>query len=124
MFVGELPSLLADVGEKTDAIVVDRFGSRLGSGCFRWMATVVGLTASILCIDLKPAPIGTLTLPLIRRSSENATASALNGVPSWNFTPWRSLKVSVRPSLDVSQEVASSGLILPCVSNATRVCRP
>ena len=23
------------------------------------------------------------------RSSENTTAAALNGVPSWNFTPWR-----------------------------------
>src|SRR5574337_353536 len=123
MLVGLLPSFVADVGDNTDAIVVDRFGSRFGSGFLRWIATVSGLTASMLFIDLNPAPIGTLTLPLIRRSRLKATASALNGVPSWNFTPWRSWKVNVSPSLDVLHDVASSGSILPCVSNATRPCR-
>src|SRR5574337_368228 len=124
MLVGVFPSLVAEVGERIDAIVVDRLGSRFGSGFLRWIATVVGLTASIAFIALNPAPIGTLTLPLTRRSSENATASALNGVPSWNLTPGRRLKVSVMPSLDVFHEVASSGPILPWVSNATSVCSP
>src|SRR5574337_2101397 len=111
MLVGLLPSFVADVGDNTDAIVVDRLGSRFGSGFLRWTATVVGLTASIVFIALNPAPIGTLTLPLIRRSRLKATASALNGVPSWNFTPGRRLKVSVMPSLEVLHEVASSGSI-------------
>ena len=31
-------------------------------------------------------------VPLSARSNVNFTASALNGVPSWNFTPERSLK--------------------------------
>src|SRR5574337_1771841 len=118
MLVGVLPSLVAEAGEKTAAIVADRFGSRNGSGFFRWLTTVFGLTASMLFIALKPAPIGTLTLPLIRRSRLNTTASALNGVPSWNLTPWRRWKVSVRPSLAISHEVASSGWILPCESKA------
>src|SRR5689334_9621612 len=102
MFVGELPSLLAEVGEKMAAVVIDRLGTKFGSGCLRWMATVVGSTASMLFIDLNPAPIGTLTLPLINRSRQKATASALNGVPSWNFTPCRRCSVSAIPSLDVS----------------------
>ena len=36
------------------------------------------------------------------RSSVNLTASASNGSPSWNFTPGRSLMVTVLPSSDVS----------------------
>src|SRR5687768_1848698 len=37
------------------------------------------------------------------RSMENFTASAFNSVPSWNFTPGRSLKVYVRPSSETVQ---------------------
>ena len=42
---------------------------------------------------------------------ENFTASALNGVPSWNFTPFRSLKVYVRPSFEIVHDSASPGTI-------------
>ena len=43
------------------------------------------------------------------RSSENFAASASNVSPSWNFTPGRSLMVTVLPSSEVSCESASCG---------------
>ena len=39
------------------------------------------------------------------------TAAASNGVPSWNFTPCRSVNTMRLPSADVSQLSASSGWI-------------
>src|SRR5215813_1731003 len=47
------------------------------------------------------------------RSKLNFTASALNGVPSWNLTSRRSLKVTLRPSFDVVHDSASQGRSLP-----------
>src|SRR3990167_5444283 len=55
-----------------------------------------------------------------KRSKLYFTASALNGVPSWNLTPFRSLKVQVSASLDWVQLVAKSGLSLSLASNRTR----
>ena len=46
------------------------------------------------------------------RLSENTTASAFMGVPSWNLTPERSLKVSSRLSLEMAGiSLASQGMI-------------
>jgi hypothetical protein len=47
------------------------------------------------------------------RSKLNLTASALNGVPSWNFTSRRSLKVTLRPSFEGVHVSASHGVSLP-----------
>src|SRR6266851_1094499 len=47
------------------------------------------------------------------RSKLNFTASALNGVPSWNFTSRRSLNVTLRPSADGLHDSASHGTSLP-----------
>ena len=43
------------------------------------------------------------------RSRLYLAASALNGSPSWNFTPGRSLMVTVLPSAEVSWLSASCG---------------
>src|SRR4030095_15864822 len=48
-------------------------------------------------------------VPLSARSNVNFTAAALNGVPSWNFTPGRSLKRTLVGDI-TSYEVASAGL--------------
>jgi len=45
------------------------------------------------------------------RSKLYFTASALNGVPSWNFTPCRSVRVTVLPSALIVQALASIGTI-------------
>jgi len=37
------------------------------------------------------------------------TSAEVSSCPSWNFTPWRSLKVQVRLSLLISHDSASSG---------------
>src|SRR5882724_8704024 len=50
---------------------------------------------------------------------ENFTASAFRGVPSWNFTPLRSLKVYWRPSFDMVQDSARPGTI--CVLSSGKV---
>src|SRR5215510_2886834 len=47
------------------------------------------------------------------RSKLNFTASALNGVPSWNLTSLRSLNVTLRPSLPSLHDSASHGTTLP-----------
>ena len=47
-------------------------------------------------------------------------AAALNGVPSWNCTPFLSLNVHVSPSLDTVHSLASSGTILPSSVMETR----
>ena len=46
---------------------------------------------------------------MYQRSKLAQTASALNGVPSWNLTPSRRWNVHVRPSLLVSHDVARDG---------------
>ena len=43
------------------------------------------------------------------RSRLYLAASAVNGSPSWNFTPGRSLIVTVLPSVEVSAPSASWG---------------
>ena len=48
-------------------------------------------------------------LPRSARSNVNFTAAALKGVPSWNFTPRRSLKRTLVGDI-TSYDVASSGL--------------
>ena len=47
------------------------------------------------------------------RSKLAFTASALNGVPSWNLTSFRSLNVTLRPSGEDVHDSASHGTSLP-----------
>src|SRR5437899_9497517 len=54
-----------------------------------------------------------LTAGSTTRSSVNLTASALNGVPSWNLTPFLSLNVYCIASGVTSHESASPGTNLP-----------
>ncbi len=53
------------------------------------------------------------------RSSEKTTSSALNGLPSWNLTPWRSLNSHTAGSSVTFQETASVGRILPVWSRTS-----
>src|SRR6266478_1972480 len=46
------------------------------------------------------------------RENVATTSAELNGVPSWNFTPSRSLKVYVLPSGEIFQLSARSGMIV------------
>src|SRR5206468_10636499 len=46
------------------------------------------------------------------RENVATTSAELNGVPSWNFTPSRSLKVYVLPSGEAFQLSARSGMIV------------
>ena len=52
------------------------------------------------------------------RCVENTTSSAVNAVPSWNFTPSRSLKRQVR-SFTWFQDTASQGMTFQSLSRQT-----
>src|SRR5712691_9442878 len=59
-------------------------------------------------IGFRTAASGFLVFGSTNRSRLYLATVALNGEPSWNFTPWRSLKRQV-VSLGVSHDVASAG---------------
>ena len=54
------------------------------------------------------------------RCTENTTSAAVKGAPSWNFTPWRSVKRQV-VGLVCCQAVARPGTICSVRSRSTRV---
>ena len=54
------------------------------------------------------------------RSIEKTASSAVNGEPSWNFTPRRSLKRQV-VGLTICHDSASAGSSLNCSSRETRL---
>ena len=58
-----------------------------------------------------------------RRLKVATTSSAPKGLPSWNLTPWRSLKVHVLMSSDGVHEVASSGCGTPSALTRARKFR-
>ena len=64
---------------------------------------------------------------LNQRSKLKQTAAALKSVPSWNFTPWRSLKVQTLPSGSCSQLSArppsSSAVPGLCCTSVSYICR-
>ena len=63
-------------------------------------------------------------LALYQRLKLTQTASALKSVPSWNFTPERSLKVQVVPAASGVQDSARPGVTLvPPSSGRTRVSK-
>src|SRR5437899_1965601 len=69
------------------------------------VASSTNLTA---LIGFRTAASGFLVFGSTNRSRLYLATVALNGEPSWNFTPWRSLKRQV-VSLGVSHDVASAG---------------
>src|SRR6266540_80510 len=84
------------------------------------MRTAASFTTSTLWMTLRyrcasdagePGPMA--------RSMLKRTASALNGLPSWNFTPFRRWNVHVISSLASSQRSARSGTISPFASTKT-----
>lgn len=71
-----------------------RLASSVGSGSVVVMSRVWSSTAATPAMEATRA---TMLDPGLRmRFSENTTSAAVNGVPSWNFTPRRRWKVSVR----------------------------
>src|SRR5712691_5483680 len=68
--------------------------------------------------SLKRGDLGAVNIRLIL----NTTASALNGVPSWNFTSVRSVNTSLVLSAEAyDQEIARSGRMELCSSTLTNV---
>jgi len=104
------PSSFAALG---DTIMPERSVSAASSGTEGWerfSRRVRSLMTSTLLMslisDLRNEPV------VVRcRSMLNRTASALNGCPSWNLTPGRSLITTERWSAAHSNPVASCGTI-------------
>ncbi len=52
--------------------------------------------------------------------TEYLTSALVNGLPSWNFTPWRSLKVTLSPSALTCHDSARLGCGLSSRSYSSR----
>src|SRR3954453_17727109 len=73
-------------------------------------------------IGFRTAASGFFVFGSTKRSRLYLATSALKGEPSWNLTPWRSLKRHV-VSFTVSQDTASAGWGTSCGSSATSVSK-
>jgi hypothetical protein len=71
-------------------------------------ATVRSSTTSMLSTDATSL-VSRYPSPVLRRSIDSFTASALSGVPSLNTASSRRFMVNVRPSSEKLQSVASMG---------------
>ncbi len=89
------------------------------SGALSRRRTVDSLTTSTSCTLTSSEDIDEIVLSWARIRLKR-TASALNGVPSWNFTPRRSLSTRVFGS-GVSHDSASPGFGFSFSSKRTRV---
>src|SRR5262245_2995228 len=70
-------------------------------------------------IDLTMASVDLQMECVLKRCRLTRSASALNGVPSVNFTPLRVCSVHVLPSFDCSHDSTSHGTTLPSVVRRT-----
>jgi hypothetical protein len=88
------PNFFVAAGETIIPARSARISGSAVSGCFRCNVTCVGDVTSTLSMDAMSARM--LDRACVRlRSRLNFTASASNGVPSWNFTPDRKSITSV-----------------------------
>ena len=83
------------------------------------MRIVSGLTICTASIVVKPGVTTVLPTRMLR-SSVALTSSAVNGAPSWNLSPGRSVNSQV-VSLTVFQEVARPGWSWSAVSQRVSV---
>ena len=92
MFLYSFPALSTDAGERIAVEVCDSAEMKGTDGCVRVIFTVDASSASI-SLSGSDARTGTRIAGSLSRSNVNLTAFASNGDPSWNTTPFRSLKV-------------------------------
>src|SRR3954454_1146588 len=83
---------------------------------------VASSTTLTAVIGFRTAASGFFVFGSTKRSRLYLATSALKGEPSWNLTPWRSLKRHV-VSFTVSQDTASAGWGTSCGSSATSVSK-
>lgn len=82
------------------------------SGAVSLRSTVWSSTISTVSTPAR-SPAATEPSVVFARSRLALTASASNGVPSWNETPPRSCMRSTRPSSRNSQDSANPGIAVP-----------
>src|ERR1700755_789359 len=85
--------------------------------------TVLASVAFAESLDSTPANVESAFEPLFGSDSaliEDATSSAVMGVPSWNLTPWRILNVHSLPSALGFQLSASRGCSWSLLSDQDR----
>src|ERR1700748_70964 len=99
-----------------------KFSSMIGLGFERWTTAVMSSGVSIELTGahsdwrIETTPGGGARM----RSMLAFTSAEVNGLPSWNFTPGRSLKVKVRRSGEMAQLSARSPVILGYWSGSKR----
>jgi hypothetical protein len=91
---GLVAAVAALVGCRMTAVFSPRRKGSVASALFSVRITVCASGVAIDEMLSNTAFLALLVLPFaLARSKLNFTASASKGVPSWNFTPLRSLKV-------------------------------
>src|SRR3981081_1655686 len=100
------PNLTAAVGETGARFEDDTLFRNDTWGRLKLTLTVEWATTSVDAYGpIWPIADSDFVFGSTMRSNENLTAWALNGVPSWKVTPWRSLKVNVLPPAALSPDV-------------------
>src|SRR5882672_1414065 len=88
------PNLAAAVGETGERFEDETLFRKLMCGRLKLTLTVdSSITSDLSYGPSCPMADSDFVFGSAIRSNENLTAAALNGVPSWNVTPWRSLNV-------------------------------
>jgi len=107
-------------GGRMTFVVIDSAPTRYGAGSERLKRTACSPVASTDSIAAIGPRRGLRTSGSSRRSKVQTTSAEVNGVPSWNVTPWRNSTSSVSPSSLVVHDVASAGCVRPFASIVTR----
>ena len=114
-----MPSFSAVGGERIAAVASARKNGSSADGVLSVIFTVIGSGVSIVSMLAKTRLRLLVLFAVVLRSKVNFTSAAVKSLPSWNFTPLRSLNVkTLLPSC--VQLSASAGWILPCSSKRVR----
>ena len=90
-----------------------------GSRISEVLPSIFTVESSTLVNRASPTIVFAELKPSIQRFMEATTSSAFISLPSWNFTPFLSVKVSVLPSFVASYFSASSGTASALEFNVT-----
>ncbi len=84
---------LTNCSDITMQLWLARIASKEASGALSVRTTVASSGASTRSMEARSEALGEAVAGSTSRSKLNLTSLALSGVPSWNVTPGRSLKV-------------------------------
>jgi len=120
--LGLVPRVASLSVEESMARLTDaRFAGSEASGLFMVMTTVFASCAATDATEARDARATAAFFSSMTLVSEETTSAESKSLPSANFTPVRSVTVTVLPSAEGVQDCASPGTTLRSLSNSVRV---